>query len=180
MNPTTDLIDVKGDHHAFNLDALGISTDQYIYVQTVIDQINNGMYAHLFEGKKDLVFLDIGANIGLISIYAVPFCKRIVALEPSPEVFPVLRQMTKDHSIIGCADIALAPTDGDSHFFVNDINSTASSTVNTYGNMITIHGLTLASILNEFELDHVDVCKCDCEGCEGESLTYDQLSCAKD
>src|SRR5207253_3031198 len=67
------------------------------YVDTLQEQIDNGMYAHLFESKKDLVFLDIGANIGLVSIYAVPFCKRIVAIEPSPEVFKVLWVNTEDY-----------------------------------------------------------------------------------
>lgn len=43
-----------------------------IYIETLIDQINNGLYAPLFEGKRDLTFLDIGANLGLVSIYAAP------------------------------------------------------------------------------------------------------------
>ncbi len=150
------------------------------YVDTLQEQINNGMYAHLFEGKKDLVFLDIGANIGLVSIYAVPFCKRIVALEPSPDVFPVLQHMTKRYDIIEPYPRALATTDGLCTFFVNDINSTASSSVNTYGHKIEVIGRTLKSILVEYRLDHVDVCKIDAEGAEGESLDFYQLSYAKD
>ena len=44
------------------------------YIDTLKDQINGGMYDHLFKGRSNLTFLDIGANIGLVSIYAVPYC----------------------------------------------------------------------------------------------------------
>ncbi len=145
------------------------------YIQCMKDQINSGVYDPLFKGKNDLVFLDIGANIGLVSIYAVPYCKRIVAVEPSPGTFQKLFSNTKPYSVIGCDQSALAPKDGLVEFFVNDLNFTASSTVNTYGEKIMVMGRTLMSILDRCYLNHVDVCKIDAEGAEGESLSYDQL-----
>lgn len=150
------------------------------YVDTLKEQIRNGMYQDLFVGKKDLVFLDIGANIGLVSIYAVPFCKRIVAIEPSPEVFPVLVENTKSYLVIESYQYALAPRNEPVEFFINDINSTASSTVNTYGTLTNVLGRTLIKLLQDLKLDHVDVCKIDTEGAEGESLDYLQLEYAKD
>lgn len=148
------------------------------YVDTLKEQIRNGMYTHLFDGKRDLVFLDIGANIGLVSIYAVPFCKRIVAIEPSPEVYPVLEANAKNYLAIETYQCALAPTDGMCEFFVNDINSTASSTVNTYGTLTQVVGRTLKLILTDLSLDHVDVAKIDAEGAEGEALNLSQLEYA--
>src|SRR5438552_3109233 len=91
------------------------------YVDTLQEQIDNGMYAHLFEGKKDLVFLDIGANIGLVSIYAAPYCKRIIAVEPAEDVVPVLRELTWPFPNIEMHICALAPFDGGGTFFVNDL-----------------------------------------------------------
>lgn len=148
------------------------------YVDTLKEQIRSGMYQHLFFGKQDLVFLDIGANIGLVSIYAVPFCKRIVAIEPSPEVFPVLVENTKYVLNIEPYQYALAPRNESVEFFINDINSTASSTVNTYGTLTHVEGRTLIKLLQDLKLDHVDVAKFDCEGAEGESLDYLQLEFA--
>lgn len=151
-----------------------------IYIDSVRDQINSGMYDRLFKDKSDLVFLDIGANIGLVSVYAVPYCQRIVSIEPSPDVFPVLEHNTKNYIAIESHCLALAPKDGVCQFFVNDINFTASSTVNTYGKLITVDGLTLKSILAKFNLRHVDVCKVDCEGAEGEALDYYAISQASE
>ena len=145
-------------------------------VDTLIHQINKEkIYARFFEGKKGLTFLDIGANIGLVSLYASPACDRIVAVEPAPDTFKVLKSVCLSFNKITCVEGALSPKDGQSIFHVNDINSTASSTVNTYGVMIQVPAFKLISILKIYQLEHVDVCKCDAEGGEGESLTYEEL-----
>ncbi len=149
--------------------------NEEIYIQCMKDQISSGMYDHLFTGKSNLVFLDIGANIGLVSIYAVPFCKRIVAIEPNPDIFPQLVENTRNYSIIERQRIALAPVNEMVEFFVNDLNFTASSTVNTHGRRVQAEGMTLPRILVMNHLFHVDVCKIDAEGAEGESLPYHEL-----
>lgn len=149
------------------------------YTEPLLQQINEEkIYAKLFEGKKDLTFLDIGANIGLVSIYAADNCKRIVAVEPAPETFTVLRSMCLKFPQIETVNAALSYEDGPATFFVNHENTTASSTVNTFGDMYNVPGLTLSSILSIYQLESVDVCKCDCEGAEGEALTFEQLEIA--
>jgi len=154
-------------------------TDQ-IYIDTIKDQVASGLYERLFDGRTDQVFLDIGANVGIVSIYAVPYCKRIVAVEPAPATFDTLKRNTKDYQIIECVQAALTPKEGPHEFFVNDINFTASSTVNTYGERIMVEGRTLMSIMDTYVLNVVDVCKIDAEGAEGESLSYEQLyACRK-
>lgn len=150
------------------------------YVGTLLDQINSGLYAPLFAGKSDLTLLDIGANIGLVSIHAAPACKRIVSVEPAPDTFRVLEAMTRSFPNIEPVRAALAPVDGSVEFYVNDVNSTASSTVNTYGIKTTVPGLKLSSILRIYQLDRVDVCKVDAEGSEGESLSLEELTKAAD
>ena len=146
-----------------------------IYIDSVREQIGSGLYDKLFADRTGLVFLDIGANIGLVSIYAVPYCKRIVAIEPAPSTFDTLKRNTKDYPIIECVCAALTPVSGEHEFFVNDINFTASSTVNTYGQRIIVEGQTLMAILDSNNLGHIDICKVDAEGAEGESIGLDQL-----
>lgn len=150
------------------------------YAPTLMEEVFvKQIYAPLFKGRKDLTFLDIGANIGLVSLYASDACRRIIALEPDPDTFTVLKSMTLKHPNIEPVRAALAPVDGQVDFYRNDLNTTASSTVNTYGSQIHVPGLTLASILSIHQLEHVDVCKCDAEGAEGESLTFEELERAK-
>lgn len=153
-----------------------------IYIDTVRDQIKNGMYDHLLEHiNGPIVFLDIGANTGEVSRYFSQFALKVVAIEPAPDTFKILKCNTKDiFPAIECHNLALASEDGPHPFFVNDINFTASSTVNTYGRRITVKGLRLSSIIAVCNLNHVDICKIDAEGAEGESLTLEELDKAKD
>lgn len=154
-------------------------TASHSLVDTLLEQINGGMYAELFQGKKDLTFLDIGANIGLVSLYAADNCKRIVALEPAPATYEVLNAMTCRQLNIEIAEFALAPVEGEVAFYENDVNSTASSTVNTYGQQIKVQGLKLSDILRIYQLESVDVAKFDVEGGEGDSLNYLELEKAR-
>lgn len=154
-----------------------------IYIATMKEQISSGMYDHLFVGKRDLVFLDIGANIGLVSVYAVPYCKRIVAVEPCIPTFIQLQKNTLHYAIIAVDRHALAANDNENvGFYINDQNFTASSTVNTYGRYEPnyVMGITLTKLLKVWNLDHVDVCKIDAEGAEGEALNLNQLEAARD
>lgn len=127
-----------------------------------------------------ITFLDIGANIGLVSLFASDMCDRIVAVEPDPETFNVLHSMTFKHRNIECVCAALTPKDGEVDFYRNPENTTASSTVNTFGTKTTVRGLSLKSILSIHQLERVHVCKIDAEGAEEHSLNADQLMSARD
>ena len=154
--------------------------DQQIYIDTVRQQVQSGAYDHLLTGRHDMVVLDIGANIGIVSKFFIPHAKRIVAIEPAPDTFRQLQKNCQSDLYVDCYQVALAPIDGPVEFFVNDINFTASSTVNTYGDRIVVEGKRLSTILRDYKLDRVDVCKCDAEGAEGESLDFYALQSAKD
>ncbi len=151
-----------------------------VYIDSVQEQIRNGMYSNLLNDVNygEGVVLDIGANIGLVSQYFAAWCKRVVAIEPAPETFKMLIDNAGGGSIIECYQLALSPEDKFVPFYVNDINFTASSTVNTYGKQIMVEGATLSTMLRRCKLDHVDVCKIDAEGAEGEALNLDQLQSA--
>jgi FkbM family methyltransferase len=148
-------------------------------VDTLIHQINiEKIYERFFEGKKNLTFLDIGANIGLVSIYSSPACDRVLAFEPAPDTYKVLESLTLPFDQIETVPFALATVDDTIDFYLNDINSTASSTVNTYGTRTRVDGMRLSSMLRIYQLESVDICKVDAEGGEGESLTADQIAIA--
>lgn len=148
-------------------------------VPTLLHEINERqIYADMFAERGNLTFVDIGANIGLVSIYASSACDRILAVEPDPATFKVLKAATYPLPQIECFNAALCPKDGPCEFFENYENTTASSTVNTFGNKIMVPGLTLSSILRINQLEHVDVVKVDCEGAEELSLNAYELQMA--
>jgi len=149
-------------------------------VPALIHQINERqMYDFAFAFRKNMVFLDLGANMGLVSLYASDVSQRIVAVEPAP-VFSVLEKIASYHPVIEPVRVAITKDNGPVDFHVNDVNLTASSVVNTYGETISVQGWTLYSLIREKHLGHVDLCKCDIEGSECEALNLREVTLAKD
>ena len=46
----------------------------------------------IFNQKKDMVILDVGAQVGIVTHYMRQFAKKIYAIEPSPEHFEALKK----------------------------------------------------------------------------------------
>lgn len=150
------------------------------YIPNVIQQINDfGTYRNMFCGKEHLTFLDLGANIGCVSVFAHDVCDRIVAVEACPDAYNVLEAVAKRFPNIEPMPCAVAPEVGIVTFHVNDINPLASSVVNTHGKEIQVSGQPLVTILTVNHLEKVDVCKVDIEGSEHLSLSDEQVKLAK-
>ncbi len=146
----------------------------------VLDQINNErLYDPVLSNKQDLVILDIGANIGLFSLYAQDSAQKIICLEPTPRTFNILQKLTKDISKISIQATALGNQDGEISFYINE-NPTINSMVNHVGEEVRVQSRTIASVLKENNLDWVDFVKCDIEGSETVAITDATLDPVKD
>lgn len=155
--------------------------DSTNYADVVLNQINQDrFYDPFFEGKQDLTILDLGANIGLFSLYAHDSAKVVYAVEPTPGHFIKLKEMTKNYDNIYPINVALNDKDEEVEFYISDSNTTMNSLANRYGTRIIIPGMTLQSILNEHKIDVVDIVKCDIEGSEMIAITDETLSPVKD
>jgi len=153
---------------------------QWGYVDFIANQISDKQfYAFAFKGRRNLVFLDLGANIGLVSIYASDVCDRIVAVEPAPATFALLRRVSKHFPNIEAYNMAICGVDGVCVFHVNDINTTANSVVNDFGVPTDVRGVTLPALVKETKLDHVDFCKMDIEGSELDALPMETIAALK-
>ena len=60
----------------------------YIYKEIYLE----GIYIDIFNTRSDLVVLDIGANIGIVTQYMRDFAKKVYAVEPSSEHFEALKK----------------------------------------------------------------------------------------
>lgn len=152
------------------------------HAQTILDQINSGMYKRWFEGKKDLVCMDFGANVGLVSLYMLPACKKLYCIEPTPSHFELLKELlfrnaNMDLGIEGImvSDYALTGEKGGFIFATGHSTENKVSSPNGYGSVkISVTGEVLSWFVGNMP-DVVDFCKIDIEGGEMMALTVEQL-----
>jgi len=131
----------------------------------IVNQINTeGLYNAVLADKNNLVIVDIGANIGLFSLYAQDSASRIIAVEPTPATLRILKRLVGTR--IEIVEAALAFKDGTVDFYVHNNPTINSLTVNQSGECITVPAKTIKTILDELNVDHVDFVKCDIEGSE--------------
>ena len=140
----------------------------------ILHQTKQGLYNRFFKGKTDLALLDIGANIGLVTLYAQPVCRRIVAVEPTPAHCEILRELTAPFGNIEVVQAALSPINGPVNLFLCQENTTMNSLLRNGKESLRVDGLALSNLCERFR-SRVDLCKVDIEGGEYPCLTLDQL-----
>jgi FkbM family methyltransferase len=152
---------------------------------TILNQINSGMYAKYFDGKKDLRCIDFGANVGLVSLYMLPYCKELFCVEPTPAHSKLLTKLLEDNKgecNVHYYDSALSGTNEPVYFMTGHSTENKITSVDGYGNgKIKVQGITLSSFLfaSNAESDIIDFVKCDIEGGEIFALTNEELKKTK-
>lgn len=151
------------------------------YADIVLNQINEDrFYDEIFDGEDDLTILDIGGNIGLFTLYAQDRAKAIYPVEPTPNHFHILKELTKDYPNVHPLNLAANNEDTTIDFYINEENTTMNSLANKYGTKVEVQARTIRSIIDELGLEHVDFVKCDIEGSEMVALTDETVSAVKD
>jgi FkbM family methyltransferase len=125
--------------------------------------------------RPDLVFIDVGANIGGYSLFAAAAAgprARILAIEPQPEIFERLVYNIKQNpfATIKALDCAVADIDTEVTLFVDPDNrgETSMRIINSdiEGIKIRVPAKALASIVAEEDFVRIDAMKLDVEGAE--------------
>lgn len=166
-----DRIKLEGDEQT-----MSHLTNPKGYAQFIIHQINTErIYDRWLKDKKDMVILDIGANVGLYTVYAQDAAKRIVAVEPTPAHNHVFNQLTANFKNVELVKAALSSTNEPVKFYISSENSTTNSLVYKSKDFIEAPGITFTSLLDTYKLDHVDFAKIDIEGGEMIILDVDTL-----
>lgn len=152
------------------------------HAQTILDQINNGMYEKWFKGKKDLTVIDFGANVGLTALYFLPACKELHVVEPTPEHQKLLGELitaNAGETRVVSYQMVLAEKSGEFHFATGHSTENKITSANGHGaHKIGVHGEPLSWYLNQTK-NIVDFIKCDVEGGEIFALTQEQLDLSK-
>lgn len=155
------------------------------HAQTILNQINSGMYSRFFEGKKDLRCIDFGANVGLVSLYMAQFSKDLYCVEPTPNHYKLLKELldanVKDCNVHYSAD-ALSGTNELVYFMTGHSTENKITSADGYGNgKIQVQGITLSNYLSLSGADRevIDFVKTDIEGGEIFALTNEELKKTK-
>lgn len=126
---------------------------------------------------SDLVILDVGANIGLFTLYAArqaPSAK-IFAIEPFPATFERLQQTVRDHALadqVACLNLAVTASSG-IHLMRDVPRPSQQRSVITLRPDLTgfeVQGTTLSELIQKCRLDRIDLLKMDIEGGEYAAL----------
>lgn len=127
--------------------------------------------------KKNMVVIDIGANIGFFTVIAaqrVGVSGSVFAFEPEPTNFGFLKKTCeKNHFKQVILDQrAISDTQGSSNLFITPENTGAYSLVDNRktGSSISIKTETLDRVLASHSISSVDIIKMDIEGAEFNAL----------
>lgn len=149
---------------------------QHSCVGAIVQQFDQDFY-YFLKDQDDLNVIDLGANIGLFSLYASPIAEKIYSVEPTPSHFSLLKELVEltDKTNIEPLNLAVGLEDGEAEFFVHDGNSTMNSfvkhTTNPHGETsVLVQTKTLNSLIDSLGLDTVGFVKMDIEGFENQVI----------
>jgi FkbM family methyltransferase len=149
-----------------------VSERKYLFMPQFCDPMERDYLArHLTPGG---VFLDIGANAGIYTLtaaraYARLGGGRVVAVEANPTMQARLRYNVALNDLddqVDLAPLALSGRDGEVEFSISDDNLGESGLLATGGRSIRVPCRTLAGLLAERGITHMDGMKIDVEGME--------------
>ncbi len=148
----------------------------HIYKETYFDKI----YAGIFGNKKDMVIIDVGANIGLVTRFMRDYAKIVYSIEPSPENFEALKknvEFNKWNNVVPF-NFALSDKNGKANFNIWLQNRTGNSLVYNYGGggvckVVEVNTKRFDTFFTENNIGEVDFVKFDVEGAEDMILYSD-------
>lgn len=140
----------------------------------ILKQFNTDFYWFL-KDQEDLNMIDLGANIGLFSIFAAPVCEKVFAVEPTPSHFALMEELVDLAGVknIEMLNLAVGLEDGEAEFNIHERNSTMNSfifhrTDPHSGKTVKVKTQTLNSIIDSLDVDRIGFVKMDIEGFENE------------
>lgn len=127
-----------------------------------------------YQKTEGGVYIDLGANCGLATLYFSQFSKKVYSLEPSPEIYKALELNAKNLPNVETFNLAWANGTGRDFFYTSDPKF-LPQTFSDRGISDKSHAVAVDCITpNEFfannKIKHVDVLKVDIE--ESEYLIF--------
>lgn len=146
----------------------------YIYKEIYFE----GVYKDVLNQQRDMVIVDVGANIGVTVQHFKDYAKTVYAIEPSPENLAALEKnvaFNKWDNVVVCP-YALADRNGTMKFAQASNNRTTNAIVDEkankgvgpgwYDTFLEVPTKTIETFFEENNIETVDFMKFDPEGSE--------------
>ena len=125
------------------------------------------------SSNKDMVVLDGGANVGDFSKTVLRFNPdaRLVCIEPQPSLASYLRESLAEYNVI-IVEKAISTLKGKITLYLDFDGDRKASTerVRDSSGEIVVDADTVAHIIQDLKLSHVDILKLDLEGADAKSI----------
>lgn len=144
----------------------------YIYKEIYLE----GLYIDVFNQKKEMVVVDVGANIGIVTQYMRDHAKKVYSIEPSKEHFEALKKNKEFNGWdnVEVFNFALADKDGEMTLNNNNLNRTCHSlTLDYKQGGEKVKTMAIDTFFIENKIESVDFMKFDVEGAEDMILRSD-------
>lgn len=149
----------------FRIKLRNFSSDVHIFAEIWLEN----SYLKQIKLENNSVIIDVGAHIGLFSIYCKKMCNPcwIYCYEPEHENFEILNDNVKLNKIsnISLNELAVSPISGLIKFYKGD-DSSSHSYVNKSEISQDIQSIKLDEIFENNKIEKCHLLKLDCEGAE--------------
>ena len=142
------------------------------HVQEIVYQLNAGGHREMALAAAGGTVLDLGANVGLFSLYMASLARTVYALEPSPEHFHALCEVLRTTGVRNVVPIQKAVwiANGPKRFYQNE-NRTADSFFPIGPRAaISVECIRLQQLFDDYGIDEAALVKMDIEGAEVDIL----------
>jgi FkbM family methyltransferase len=126
--------------------------------------------------RKDSIVIDVGAHIGSFSILAATIARRVLAFEPEPSNYEMLKKNRALNRLenLSLFEMAVSGSDGYQALSVYEASSTGNHSLYSMASkkMVerNVETISLKEIMKREGLLRVDFLKLDCEGAEHDIL----------
>jgi FkbM family methyltransferase len=127
---------------------------------------------HQWQFAEDAVFVDIGANVGSVSLFVDNFNKdredkiRVFAVEPEPHNLSLLQENIKNNPVENVTVINKAICHQNKEVLITNRGGNSSIFEIEGVEQTKIQAITLEKLFKDNNIKHVDVMKIDIEGAE--------------
>jgi FkbM family methyltransferase len=154
------------------------------YYEIIIDRIYDRSEAVI--AKPGWTVVDVGANIGMFTIWEARRGARVIAYEPHPRAFTNLLTNLDANGVgqlVTCHQLAIASSAGTAWLAADAGATAAQLTADRSRQGFEVETVTLDESLAAYGLDHIDLLKVDVEGAElnviaGAGATLDKTKAA--